>query len=131
MFKCPHCKKFNTVKAGLRKNKSGFVQKYFCNDCEKYFIDRHGFENCQTKPEIIVEALDLRAKGMTLGKIVLHINKKYKTNVSRACVLKWQNLKDGAKKERITGTGLIIIRSSKREVNGFLTCHSLKSLAKS
>jgi len=91
MFKCPHCKKFNTVKAGLRKNKSGFVQKYFCNDCEKYFIDRHGFENCQTKPEIIVEALDLRAKGMTLGKIVLHINKKYRTNVSRACVLKWQN----------------------------------------
>ena len=91
MFKCPHCKKSDSAKAGLRKNKSGFVQKYFCNCCSRYFIDRKGFENCQTKSEIIVEALDLRAKGMSFGKIVLHINQKYKTNVSRGCVLKWQN----------------------------------------
>lgn len=91
MFKCPNCKKTNSVKAGLRKNKSGFVQKYFCNSCKKYFINRNGFENCQTKPEIIVVALDLRAKGMSLGKIVLHINEKYKVNIKRSTVLKWQN----------------------------------------
>lgn len=91
MFRCPHCKKTNSVKVGLRKNKSGFVQKYFCNECETYFVDRKGFENCQTKPEIIVEALDLRAKGMSLGKIVMHINQKYKIGVKRSTVLKWQN----------------------------------------
>src|SRR3989344_217155 len=91
MFRCQHCKKTNAVKAGLRKNKSGFVQKYFCNDCKTYFIDRKGFENCQTKPEIIVDALDLRAKGMSFGKIVMHINQKYKVNISRSAVLKWQN----------------------------------------
>lgn len=91
MFRCPKCKKTNSVKVGLRKNKSGFVQKYFCIDCKSYYVDRKGFENCQTKPEIIVDALDLRAKGMSLGKIVLHINQKYKTNISRSAVLKWQN----------------------------------------
>lgn len=91
MFKCPNCKKINSVKVGLRKNKSGFVQKYFCNECETYFVDRKGFENCQTRPEIIVEALDLRAKGMSLGKIILHINQKYNVNISRTAVLKWQN----------------------------------------
>ena len=91
MFKCPSCKKTNSVKAGLRKNKSGFVQKYFCNECQKYFIDRKGFENCQTKPEIIVDALDLRAKGMSLGKVALHLNQKYKINLERSTVLKWQN----------------------------------------
>lgn len=91
MFKCPTCKKTNSAKVGLRKNKSGFVQKYFCNEWETYFIDRKGFENCQTKPEIIVEALDLRAKGMSFGKIVMHINQKDNINISRSAVLKWQN----------------------------------------
>jgi len=91
MFRCPKCKKTNSVKVGLRKNKSGFVQKYFCNNCETYFVDRKGFENCQTKPEIIIEALDLRAKGMSLGKIVMHINQKFRTNITRGAVLKWQN----------------------------------------
>ena len=81
----------NSRKAGIRKNKSGFVQKYFCNECKKYFINRKGFENCQTKPEIIVDALDLRAKGMSFGKIVLHLNEKHKTNLKRSTILKWQN----------------------------------------
>lgn len=91
MFKCPNCKKTTSRKAGIRKNKSGFVQKYFCNECNKFFVNRNGFENCQTKPEIIVDALDLRAKGMSFGKITLHLNQKYKTNIKRSTILKWQN----------------------------------------
>jgi len=90
MFRCPHCKKINSVKSGFRKNKNCFVQKYLCHECGKLFINRKGFEHCQTKPEIIVDALDLRAKGMSLGKIVDHINQKYKTNIQRGTVLKWQ-----------------------------------------
>ena len=91
MFKCPNCKKTNSLKAGIRKNKSGFVQKYFCNECKKFFINRTGFEDCQTKPEIIIDALDLRAKGMSFGNVILHLNQKYKTNLTRSAVLKWQN----------------------------------------
>jgi putative transposase len=91
LFKCPHCKGNSTFKAGIRKNKSGFVPKYFCKKCNKFFTDRGGFENCQTKPKIIVDALDLRAKGLSLGKIADHINQKYKVNIDRSTVLKWQN----------------------------------------
>ena len=91
MFNCPHCKKTNSIKVGIRKNKSGFVQKYFCKECKTFFINRKGLENCQTKPQIIVDALDLRAKGMSFGKIVLHLNQKYKTNIERSTILKWQN----------------------------------------
>ena len=91
MFKCPHCKKTNSTKAGIRKNKSGFVSKHFCKNCNKFFTNRNGFENCQTKPEIIIDALDLRAKGLSFGKVADHINQKYKVNVKRSTILKWQN----------------------------------------
>ncbi len=91
MFKCPHCKKNNSTKAGIRKNKSGFVPKFFCKNCNKFFTDRKGFENCQTKPEIIIDALDLRAQGLSFGKIAIHINQKYKINIERSTILKWQN----------------------------------------
>ena len=91
MFVCPHCKKSDSVKAGLRKNKSGFVQKFFCKPCKKYFIKRNGFENMKTKPEIIVDALDLRAKGLSFGKIKDFIWQKYKVKVGRSNILYWQN----------------------------------------
>ena len=91
MFKCPHCKQYNTSKAGIRKNKSGFVRKHFCKDCNKFFTDRKGFENCQTKPEIIVDALDLRAKGLSFGKIANFLNQKYHVKITRSAILKWQN----------------------------------------
>ena len=90
MFKCPHCKKDNAVKHGIRKNKSGFVQKYLCMDCDKFFVKRDGFEHMKTKPEIIVTALDLRAKGLSFGKIQDHIFQKYKVKVSRSNILYWQ-----------------------------------------
>ena len=41
--------------------------------------------------EIIIDALDLRAKGMSFGNVILHLNQKYKTNLTRSAVLKWQN----------------------------------------
>ena len=91
MYKCTHCKKKNSVKAGLRKNKSGFVQRYFCNECNKFFINRNGFENMQTKPEIVVTALDLRAQGLTYGKIQKHIFEKYHIKIQRSTILHWQN----------------------------------------
>ena len=91
MFICPHCKKSNAVKSGLRKNKSGFVQRYFCKDCNKFFIKRNGFENMRTKPEIVVDALDLRAKGMSYGKIKDFIFQKYTVKITRSTVLYWQN----------------------------------------
>lgn len=87
MKKCHYCKKNSSVKYGLRKNKSGFVQKYLCNHCKRSFVDRKGFNNFRTKPEAITSALDLRAKGMSLADVVDHLDQHHKVKVTRKLYL--------------------------------------------
>jgi len=91
MRTCPKCKKTQSVRAGFRKNKSGLVQKYKCTVCNHFFVRRDGFERMRTKPEIIVCALDMRAKGVSLGKIVDHIKVMYNKKISRKTVLDWEH----------------------------------------
>ena len=100
---CPHCKKTSVVKFGLRKNKSGWIQKYLCLDCNKSFVDRKGFENFRHKPEVITAALDLRAKGVSLADIVDHLDQHYRVKVTRKTILDWQN-KFGKKLKSFTQT---------------------------
>ena len=89
-MKCPYCKKDSSVRHGVRKNKSGWVRINLCKSCNRHFTLRNGFEKMKTKPEIIVTALDLRAKGVTLGKIKDHLFEKYGIKVKRAGILYWQ-----------------------------------------
>lgn len=103
MFVCKHCKNDSAVKSGLRKNKCGWVQRYFCNNCKKFFVNRKGFENFRTKAEIITVALDLRAKGLSLAAIVDHLDQHHRFKVTRKTVLDWQN-KFGKKLKSFTQT---------------------------
>jgi transposase-like protein len=103
MKKCPYCGKTSSVKYGLRKNKSGFVQKYLCMRCKKSYTDRKGFERFRTKSEVITAALDLRAKGVSLANIVDHLDQHHRTKVSRKTILDWQN-KFGGKLKSFTQT---------------------------
>ena len=91
MFYCKHCKKNSTAKAGLRKNKVGFTQRYFCTKCKKYSVNRKGFENFRHSPEVITVALDLRAKGLSLSDVVDHLDQHHRVRVSRMTVLDWEN----------------------------------------
>ena len=59
MFVCKHCKKGFAVKCGLRKNKSGWVQKYYCSKCKNYFSNRDGVERYRHNAEVISAALDI------------------------------------------------------------------------
>ncbi|MDI6855618.1 MAG: hypothetical protein QMD21_02380 [Candidatus Thermoplasmatota archaeon] len=44
-------------------------QQYWCNRCEKYFIEHDGFEGMTYPKEIIAKALHLHADGLSLSKI--------------------------------------------------------------
>lgn len=101
MRNSPYKKGAIGVKCGLRKNKSGWVQKYKCTATGKYFTIRDGFEKMKTKPEIIVDALDLRAKGLSLHKICDFIFQKYKIKVHNSNILYWQK-KFGEKLQTFT-----------------------------
>jgi len=103
MFICKHCKKTNAVKTGLRKNKSGWVQKYKCRSCNTYFTNRKGVERYRHNADVISAALDLRAKGLSLSDVVDHLDQHHKVNVVRSTILYWQR-KFGKKLKSFTQT---------------------------
>lgn len=91
MFKCPHCKTNSAIKRGVKKNQSGWIPRYCCKKCNKWFVDRKGFENFRHTPEVISVALDLRAKGMSLGDVVDHLDQHHRVKLTRKTILDWQN----------------------------------------
>jgi transposase-like protein len=103
MFLCKKCKKNSAVKAGLRKNKVGFTQRYVCRNCNTYQVNRKGFENFRHNSEVITAALDLRAKALSLAQVVDHLDQHHRVKVSRTTILDWQN-KFGKKVESFTQT---------------------------
>lgn len=103
MFKCRFCKTFSAIKRGVKKNKSGWIPRYSCNTCGRWFVDRKGFESFRHKPEVIAAALDLRAKGVSLADVVDHLDQHHRVKVSRKTILDWQN-KFGKKLKRFTQT---------------------------
>lgn len=91
MVECPYCKCKVSTKVGFRKNKSGLVRKYECTECKRSYTPREGFEKMRVRPEVIIVALDLRAKGLSFGKIQQHLIDNYNTKVGRSTILYWQN----------------------------------------
>ena len=91
MFKCKFCNDISARRHSVRKNKVGFTPVYFCRQCQRYFVNRHGFENCRHKPEVITAALDLRAKGLSLSDVADHLDQHYRVIITRKTVLDWQN----------------------------------------
>lgn len=91
MFKCRFCKENSAVKRGVKKNKSGWIPRYSCTNCGKWFVDRKGLENYRHTTEVITAALDLRAKGLSLADVVDHLDQHHRVKVSRQTILDWQN----------------------------------------
>jgi transposase-like protein len=63
---CIFCKSENIKKDGLRHNKYGDIQKFFCNDCRKYFTVNFGFERMKHNPQGITTAMQLYFSGESL-----------------------------------------------------------------
>jgi putative transposase len=63
---CRYCGSGNLKKDGLRKNKSGIIQKFYCRDCRHYFTINIGFERMKHNPQAITSAMQLYFSGESL-----------------------------------------------------------------
>lgn len=87
--KCDKCGSTNTVKNGVRKNKSGVVNRYLCKECGYRFTDNNGFKKRRSEPEKIALALDLYFRGLSVRKIAEHFDQVYNLKVSHMTVYRW------------------------------------------
>jgi transposase-like protein len=63
---CIYCGSTNLIKKGIRKNKTGNIQKFQCQTCNKYFTFNIGFERMKHNPQAITTAMQLYFSGESL-----------------------------------------------------------------
>jgi transposase-like protein len=63
---CIYCGSSNIVKDGVRKNKSGTLQKFYCRNCNRYFTFNIGFERMKHNPQAVTSAMQLYFSGESL-----------------------------------------------------------------
>jgi len=63
---CVFCHSSNIKKFGVRKNKSGGIQRFLCGDCGKTFSVNIGFEKMKHNPQAITSAMQLYFSGESL-----------------------------------------------------------------
>lgn len=63
---CQYCSSTNLKKDGLRNNKAGTIQKFYCRDCHHYFTINIGFERMKHNPQAITSAMQLYFSGESL-----------------------------------------------------------------
>lgn len=88
-MKCPHCGSSRTIKAGKRKNKYVSRQGYRCKDCERFFVERNGFEGRTYPGEIIALVLHLFVEGLSLSKIREIVYQHHGYKPADSTILDW------------------------------------------
>lgn len=66
---CIYCDSEKITKDGLRHNKYGDIQKYYCKNCNKYFTINLGFEKMKHNPQGITTAMQLYFSGESLRNV--------------------------------------------------------------
>ena len=85
---CKYCDSGRLKKAGMRKNKTGNIQRYACLDCKKRFITNFGFEKTRTDENVIAGALQMYYSGMSVRDISNHCE-MMGIEISHMAVYKW------------------------------------------
>jgi putative transposase len=85
---CQFCGSSNIRKDGVRKNKSGAIQKFFCRECNHYFTVNIGFERMKHNPQAITSAMQLYFSGESLRNTMRSL-KLLGVEVSHQTIYNW------------------------------------------
>jgi transposase-like protein len=85
---CIFCHSSNIKKFGVRKNKSGNIQRFVCGDCKKTFSVNIGFEKMKHNPQAITSAMQLYFSGESLRNTMRSL-KLLGVEVSHKTVFMW------------------------------------------
>ncbi|MFZ2412522.1 MAG: DDE-type integrase/transposase/recombinase [Candidatus Methanoperedens sp.] len=85
---CIYCHSTNIKKSGIRHNKYGDIQRFFCNDCQTRFTINQGFEGMKSSPQIITSAMQLYFSGESLRNVAKSL-KVMGIQISHVAVYKW------------------------------------------
>jgi len=86
---CPYCGSADTQPKGYRYNKSGAVKMWRCKKCKRKFKDPLLNEHAGARAGLMVIALDLYFKGLSLREIENHIWQVYNISISTSTVHRW------------------------------------------
>ena len=64
--KCIFCESDQLLRNGIRHNKAGDIQKFYCKNCHKNFTINIGFERMKHNPQAITSAMQLYFSGESL-----------------------------------------------------------------
>jgi transposase-like protein len=90
LTECIYCGSSNIVGDGIRHNKHGDIQKFYCKDCSKYFTFNVGFERMKHNPQAITSAMQLYFSGESLRNTMKSL-KLLGVEVSHQTVYNWIN----------------------------------------
>lgn len=85
---CLFCKSENIKKDGLRHNKYGDIQKFYCKSCGKWFTMNFGFERMKHNPQGITTAMQLYFSGESLRNTARSL-RMIGVEVSPRTILRW------------------------------------------
>jgi transposase-like protein len=88
LSECVFCGSSNIVKDGVRKNKAGTIQKFYCRDCDHYFTFNIGFEKMKHSPQAITSAMQLYFSGESLRNTMKSL-RLLGVEVSYRTILNW------------------------------------------
>jgi transposase-like protein len=85
---CVFCHSSNINKFGIRRHKSGALQRFLCADCRKTFSVNIGFERMKHNPQAITSAMQLYFSGESLRNTMKSL-KLLGVEVSHQTVYNW------------------------------------------